>query len=79
MVLKALGTAYTESNKDSSRIVSQEMLNFESLNDVKQWSHLQGRLVDIQYSGLQIVKVKINCFFLDQVSCIRVELCVVIV
>ena len=33
VVLKALGTACTESNKDSSRIVSQEALNLESFNN----------------------------------------------
>jgi len=32
------------------------------------WLCLQGRVVDFQYSGLQITKVKINCFFLDQVG-----------
>lgn len=45
VVLKALGTASIESNKDSSRI---------------------GRMVDFYFKGLQITKVKINCYFLDQ-------------
>lgn len=45
VVLKALGSACMESNKDASRI---------------------GRMVDFTYSGLNIMKMKINCFFLDQ-------------
>ena len=45
VVLKALGSAATESNRDSSRM---------------------GRMVDFHFSGKQIVKVKINCYFLDQ-------------
>ena len=115
VVLKALGMAATESNKDSSRIVRTLCCCGYSVGGVATivtWvqdsvrvacslasiiplsphsslstssllplhflllsppslpppsSLLQGRMVDFVFSGLQIMKVKINCFFLDQV------------
>jgi dachs protein len=45
VVLRALGTASTEQNKDSSRI---------------------GRVVDFTVAEMKIIKIKMNCFFLDQ-------------
>ncbi|XP_019849259.1 PREDICTED: unconventional myosin-IXa-like [Amphimedon queenslandica] len=45
VVLKALGTAGTQANKDASRI---------------------GRLVEFHYQGMQITRLKVNCYFLDQ-------------
>lgn len=34
----------------------------------------QGRMVDFHFKGLQITKVKINCYFLDQVGQLVINL-----
>ena len=88
VVLKALGTAAIESNKDSSRMVCvcvfllaktpppvyfSRPLYPPTHPHILMPSHphtltpMKGRMVDFQFKGLQIVKLRINCLFLDQV------------
>ena len=76
VVLKALGCAATQSNRDASRIVRSPEVRVRITHHLSLSSPPPPpppppkgrRMVDFHFKGLQITKVKINCYFLDQVA-----------
>lgn len=69
-VLRSLGTASTELNRDSSRVVNCNVL-VDSKRVLNQVGVLQGHFIEVQVTEGTVYRTKVHCYFLDQMRVVR--------